>query len=80
MRSAIASTAERREGIVDTYAPWLYRLVDSELSREGKIDGTQTLPMTPLHCSSTSTLRMSRLGRRDLRLRRCGAAASCCAP
>jgi hypothetical protein len=36
----------RREGIVDTYAPWLYRLVDSELAREGKIDGTQTLPMT----------------------------------
>ena len=41
-----ATQAGRREGIVDTYAPWLYRLVDSELTREGKIDGTQTLPMT----------------------------------
>jgi hypothetical protein len=38
--------AGRREGIVDTYAPWLYRLVDSELAREGKIDGSMTLPMS----------------------------------
>jgi hypothetical protein len=36
----------RREGIVDTYAPWLYRLTDSELHREGKIDNVQTLVMT----------------------------------
>ena len=36
----------RREGIVDTYAPWLYRLTDSELKREGKIDGQQTFDMS----------------------------------
>ena len=36
----------RREAIVDTYAPWLYRLTDSELHREGKIDGAQTFDMT----------------------------------
>ena len=36
----------RREGIVDTYAPWLYRLTDSELHREGKIDNSQTFDMT----------------------------------
>lgn len=36
----------RREGIVDTFAPWLYRLVDSELARENKIDNDQTFPMT----------------------------------
>jgi hypothetical protein len=41
-----AKEGGRREGIVDTYAPWLYRLVDSELSREKKIDGSQTLPMS----------------------------------
>lgn len=34
-----------RESIVDTYAPWLYRLTSSELEREGKIDGAQTLAM-----------------------------------
>jgi hypothetical protein len=32
----------RREAMVDTYAPWLYRIVASELEREGKIDGSQT--------------------------------------
>lgn len=36
----------RREGIVDTYAPWLYRLTDSEAKREGKIDGMQTFDMS----------------------------------
>lgn len=36
----------RREGIVDTYAPWLYRLVDAELAREGKIDGKATFSMS----------------------------------
>jgi hypothetical protein len=41
-----AKYSGRREGIVDTYAPWLYRLVDSELARENKIDGSQTLSMT----------------------------------
>lgn len=34
-----------RESIVDTYAPWLYRLTASELEREGKIDGKLTFPM-----------------------------------
>jgi hypothetical protein len=42
----VRTYAGRREGIVDTYAPWLYRLVDSELAREGKIDGSMTLPMS----------------------------------
>ena len=36
----------RREGIVDTYAPWLYRLTDSEAKREGKIDDMQTFDMS----------------------------------
>jgi hypothetical protein len=35
----------RREAVLDRYAPWLYRLTDSELVREGKIDGTKTLPL-----------------------------------
>lgn len=35
----------RREGLVDSYAPWLYRLVDSELKREGKVDEEQTFSM-----------------------------------
>jgi hypothetical protein len=40
-----ASESGRREGVVDTYAPWLYRITSLELSREGKIDGSRTLPM-----------------------------------
>lgn len=40
-----ANVPGRREGIVDNYAPWLYRLVDSELKREGRVDGEQTLTM-----------------------------------
>ena len=36
----------RREGIVDTYAPWLYRLTDSEVKREGKVDNTITFDMS----------------------------------
>ena len=36
----------RREGQIDTYAPWLYRIVDSELSREGKIDNVNTFSMS----------------------------------
>jgi len=36
----------RREGIVDRYAPWLYRLSWEEITRESKIDGVQTFPMT----------------------------------
>ena len=35
----------RREGLVDGYAPWLYRVVDGELRREGKIDGQRTFGM-----------------------------------
>lgn len=36
----------RREALVDTYAPWLFRLTDSELAREGKIDDLLTFRMT----------------------------------
>jgi len=42
----VVQNGGRREGIVDTYAPWLYRLVDSELTRENKIDNTNTFVMT----------------------------------
>jgi hypothetical protein len=35
----------RREGVLDHYVPWLYRITDAELSREGKIDGTKVQPM-----------------------------------
>lgn len=35
-----------REAIVDTYAPWLYRITNAELHREGKIDDEQTFDMT----------------------------------
>jgi hypothetical protein len=35
----------RREGLVDTYAPWLYRITDEELTREGKIDDSKMLPL-----------------------------------
>lgn len=34
-----------REDIVNVYAPWLYRVVDGELKREGKIDNKQTFSM-----------------------------------
>jgi hypothetical protein len=40
-----ASESGRREGLADTYAPWLYRITSLELSREGKIDNTRTLAM-----------------------------------
>jgi hypothetical protein len=40
-----ATAGGRREGVVDTYAPWLYRLTADELTREGKIDGVKTLPI-----------------------------------
>jgi hypothetical protein len=42
----------RREAMVDTYAPWLYRIVASELAREGKIDDAQTFGQA---ATSTST-------------------------
>ena len=32
----------RREGLIDTYAPWIYRLTDLELRREGKVDQSHT--------------------------------------
>jgi len=35
----------RREGLLDTYAPWLYRLTFAELEREAKIDGERMLPL-----------------------------------
>jgi hypothetical protein len=37
--------AASREAMVNMYAPWLYRLVDSELKREGKVDEKQTFSM-----------------------------------
>ena len=40
-----AQAGGRREGVVDTYAPWLYRITDEELVREGKQDGSASLPM-----------------------------------
>jgi hypothetical protein len=35
----------RREGLVDRYAPWIYRLTWLELEREGRIDGEHTWPL-----------------------------------
>lgn len=40
-----ASHSGRREGLIDRYAPWLYRITDSELSREGKIDQSASFGM-----------------------------------
>ena len=40
-----AAAGGRREGVVDGYAPWLYRITDEELVREGKQDGSASLPM-----------------------------------
>ncbi len=36
----------RREALIDRYAPWLYRLTNRELSREGRIDNTKSLTMS----------------------------------
>jgi hypothetical protein len=36
----------RREGLADTYAPWMYRLSSLELAREGKIDNAKTLDLS----------------------------------
>jgi hypothetical protein len=33
----------RREGLIDTYAPWLYRITSLELAKEGKIDDAKSL-------------------------------------
>lgn len=35
----------RREGVVDTHAPWVYRIASLEIEREGRIDGRRALPM-----------------------------------
>jgi hypothetical protein len=35
----------RREALADRGAPWVYRLLDSELQREGKLDQSQAFPM-----------------------------------
>jgi hypothetical protein len=35
----------RREGLVDRYAPWIYRLTWLELEREGRIDSDHTWPL-----------------------------------
>ncbi len=40
-----ATHSGRREGVLDQYAPWLYRVTDGELEREGKIDGSKVQPM-----------------------------------
>ncbi len=40
-----ATHSGRREGAVDTYAPWLYRVTDSELLRENKVDGVKVQRM-----------------------------------
>lgn len=37
--------AGRREGLLDAYAPWVYRLTFLELAREDKIDGERSLPL-----------------------------------
>ncbi|MCC6746082.1 MAG: hypothetical protein IT371_00400 [Deltaproteobacteria bacterium] len=40
-----AATSGTREQLVDRHAPWLYRITDSELRREGRIDHKKALPM-----------------------------------
>lgn len=35
----------RREAIVDVYAPWLYRVLDSELKREKRVDNDKVFSM-----------------------------------
>ncbi|MFT3700453.1 MAG: hypothetical protein QM831_45335 [Kofleriaceae bacterium] len=35
----------RREGLADTYAPWLYRVASLELQRENKVDNAKTFGM-----------------------------------
>jgi hypothetical protein len=35
----------RREALQDKYAPWIYRILDAELQREGKIDQSHSFPM-----------------------------------
>ena len=37
--------AGRREGLADTYAPWMYRIASLELARENKIDNSKTFNM-----------------------------------
>jgi hypothetical protein len=36
----------RREALIDSYAPWLYRITSLELAKEGKIDGAKSLSLT----------------------------------
>lgn len=36
----------RRDGLIDTYAPWLYRITALELQRENKIDDDKSLAMS----------------------------------
>ena len=40
-----ATSSGTREQMLDAYAPWLYRITDSELVREGRIDNKKALPM-----------------------------------
>jgi hypothetical protein len=40
-----AKQGGRREALLDRTAPWMYRLTDGELQREGKIDGKKTFTM-----------------------------------
>jgi hypothetical protein len=44
-RNATTGGSGRREALIDTYAPWLYRITSDEIAREGKIDGTKCLAM-----------------------------------
>jgi len=41
-----ATFGGRREALLDTYAPWLYRITSLELAREGKIDNSKTFGLT----------------------------------
>jgi hypothetical protein len=41
-----AAFGGRGEALIDTYAPWLYRITSLELQREGKIDDTRSLAMS----------------------------------
>jgi hypothetical protein len=36
----------RREALIDSYAPWLYRITALEIQREGRLDDVRSLPMT----------------------------------
>ncbi len=41
-----AETGGRREGVADTYAPWLYQLTNLEIKKEGKVDNVHSFDVT----------------------------------